>query len=114
MRKVKGDRSDLSLDGADIDAVKNVSELNVPTVVVLVSGRPLLVNDVVDRSNAFVAAWLPGTEGQGVADVLFGDFTPTGRLSFTWPRSIKQLPVGIDNGSAHPLFELGYGLSFRD
>lgn len=111
----KGDSHDLDLDDADENALKNVSELGIPTVVVLVSGRPLLISDVLDHSDAFVAAWLPGTEGQGVADVLFGDFRPTGRLSFTWPSAISQLPVRADNNrTAHPLFELGYGLSYRD
>ena len=53
----------------------------------LLSGRPMIVTDALPMADAFVAAWLPGTEGQGVADVLFGDYKPTGKLAFTWPRS---------------------------
>jgi beta-glucosidase len=60
-----------------------------------------------------MAAWLPGTEGQGVADVLFGDYKPTGRLSYTWPASMKQLPTNIHQRQGQPLFEYGFGLSFQ-
>ncbi len=58
----------------------NAKKAGVPVVVVLLSGRPLILGDVLDRADALVAAWLPGTEGQGVADVLFGDYKPTGKL----------------------------------
>jgi beta-glucosidase len=108
----EGDSSDLALAKADLEAVTNMNDLDIPTVIVLVSGRPLLINDVLDHTDAFVAAWLPGTEGQGVADVLFGDFRPTGRLSFTWPKSLDQLPVRSNRQDGHPLFELGYGLTY--
>lgn len=108
----KGDSFDLALEETDVNAVRNLREQGVPTVVVLVSGRPLLINDVLDDADAFVAAWLPGTEGQGVADVLFGDFTPSGRLSFTWPKSLEQLPIHADSQAGQPLFEFGYGLSY--
>jgi beta-glucosidase len=76
-------------------------------VVILISGRPLIVADYLDEWDAFVAAWLPGTEGQGVADALFGDVPFSGKLPYTWPKSIEQLPhkQGDD-----PLFPLGYGL----
>jgi beta-glucosidase len=77
--------------------------------VVIVSGRPLLVTDLVDDWDALVAAWLPGTEGQGVADVLFGLEPFTGTLSYTWPRSMAQVPVGqVEAGD--PLFPYGFGL----
>lgn len=108
----QGDSFDLALAGADIEAVKTMTGVGIPTVVVLVSGRPLIIKDVLDPADAFLVAWLPGTEGQGVADVLFGDYCPSGRLSFTWPRTINQLPVNVDNREGNPLFELGYGLTF--
>jgi beta-glucosidase len=84
----------------------------IPLVVVLVSGRPMVLGNVLDKADAFVAAWLPGTEGDGVADVLFGDYKPTGKLSFSWPRSMAQ--AGIHRGDANydPLFAYGYGLSY--
>jgi beta-glucosidase len=86
-----------------------------PVVTVLLSGRPLYVNDLINRSDAFVAAWLPGTEGFGIADVLFAaangqpkyDFR--GTLPFAWPRSPCQDSFA---GKAMPLFERGYGLRF--
>jgi len=103
----KGDRADLSLDKEDAAAVANMKKAGIPVVVILISGRPMIVNDVLSQVDAFIAAWLPGTEGQGVADVLFGDYKPVGKLSFTWPRSMAQLPISKD-----PLFKYGYGLTY--
>jgi len=77
-------------------------------VVILISGRPLIISDRIDKWDALVAAWLPGTEGQGVADVIFGDVPFTGKLSFTWPVNTDQLPVGREEGD--PLFPFGFGL----
>ena len=82
-----GDRTDLSLSAEDVAAVRAVQAAGVPTVVVLVSGRPLILDPILGDADAIVAAWLPGTEGAGVADVLFGDYAPTGKLSHSWPRS---------------------------
>ncbi len=76
----------------------------IPVVVVLLSGRPLILGDVLDKADAVVAAWLPGTEGAGITDLLFGDFKPTGKLSFTWPR--------VSGEKSNPQFALGYGLSY--
>ena len=59
-----------------------------------------------------VAAWLPGTEGAGVADVLFGDHKPTGKLSFSWPRSMAQIPVNVGDANYDPLFTFGFGLTY--
>ena len=81
-------------------------------VVVLISGRPMIIDEVLDQADAFIAAWLPGTEGQGVADVLFGDYKPTGKLSFSWPRSMDQIPINVGDKNYDPLFRFGYGLSF--
>ena len=88
--EMKGDRPDLNLAPEDIAAVKTMKSAGIPVVVILVSGRPMILGDVLDQASAVVAAWLPGTEGQGVADVLFGDYKPTGKLSFTWPRAVGQ------------------------
>jgi beta-glucosidase len=77
-------------------------------VVILLSGRPLMLTDHLDLADAWVAAWLPGTEGQGVADVLFGDEPFTGKTAFSWPAAMDQLPLG--SGSGEPLFPFGYGL----
>jgi beta-glucosidase len=108
----KGDRADLSLDKEDADAVANIKKAGIPVVVILISGRPMIVNDVLGQADAFIAAWLPGTEGQGVADVLFGDHKPVGKLSFSWPRSMAQLPININSPNYDPLFKYGYGLTY--
>lgn len=111
----EGDRVDLSLPAEDIALIQRVRPLCHKLVVVLYSGRPLLINDALDLSDAFVAAWLPGTEGNGVSDVLFGDHPFSGKLPFTWPRSNSQLPFDFTNltaaGENAPLFPFGYGLT---
>ena len=109
-----GDRSDLSLGQEDITAIANVKNAGIPVVVILISGRPMIITDVLPQADAFLAAFLPGTEGQGIADVLFGDYRPTGKLSFSWPKSMDQLPLNINipKDKYDPLFPYGYGLSY--
>jgi beta-glucosidase len=107
-----GDRADLALDKEDVEAVSNLKKAGIPVVVILLSGRPMIINEVLELADAFVAAWLPGTEGQGVADVLFGDYTPTGKLSFSWPRSMSQIPINVGDRPYDPLFKYGYGLRY--
>ena len=108
----RGDRDDLSLDAKDVAAVENMKGAGIPVVFILISGRPLIINDVLDKCDALVAAWLPGTEGQGVADVLFGDYKPTGKLSCSWPRSMDQIPINVGDANYDPLFKYGFGLTF--
>ena len=107
-----GDRADLTLDPDDLAAIERVKRAGVPTVVVLISGRPLILDRALTLADAFVAAWLPGTEGDGVADVLFGDYNPTGKLSHSWPRSMQQVPINVGDAPYDPLFAYGYGLSY--
>lgn len=83
----------------------------VPTVAVFLSGRPLWMNREINAADAFVASWLPGSEGAGVADVLFGTRPATGRLSFSWPAKCEGMPI---NGPEGALFQFGYGLSLTD
>jgi beta-glucosidase len=110
-----GDRADLSLDAQDVSVVENLKGAEIPVVVLLISGRPLIVNKILPQTDALLAAFLPGTEGQGIADVLFGDYNPTGKLSFSWPRSNNQLPLNINmpEEDYDPLFALGHGLSYQ-
>ena len=89
----------------DLATIQRITAQGIPVIVVLVSGRPLVVNAELAESRAFVAAWLPGSEGAGVADVLFGDAPFTGTLPFSWPKE----PVGA-YGAATPLFPRGFGL----
>jgi beta-glucosidase len=104
-----GDRADLALSQADLAVIDKLRARSQTLVVILVSGRPMIVTEHLDQWDAFVAAWLPGTEGQGIADVLFGDYPFTGKLSYTWPRSMDQVPLSA-LGSGGPLFPFGYGL----
>lgn len=107
-----GDRSDLTLSQEDRNLAATMKKAQIPLVVILFSGRPVILNEVLDQADAILAAWLPGTEGQGIADVLFGDYKPTGKLSFTWPKSMDQIPINIGDQPYEPLFEYGYGLSY--
>jgi beta-glucosidase len=85
----------------------------VPVVTVLYSGRPLVLGAALEASDAFVAAWLPGTEGRGLTDVLFGDYGPKGKLPRTWPRSNDQIPqIAANPAKVNAQFPYGYGLSF--
>lgn len=108
-----GDREDLALTDADLKALALVKQAAVPVVTVVISGRPLILGSVLESSAAVVAAWLPGTEGDGVADVLFGRFPPTGKLPFTWPRSMDQIPINVGDSNYEPLFPYGFGLTYR-
>lgn len=110
-----GDRSDLELLQTDINRINSMRDHSKKLVVVILAGRPLVITPYFESADAWVVAWLPGTEGIGVADVLFGEHPFTGRLPYTWPRSSDQLPININNsaslqGCAAPLFPLGYGL----
>ncbi len=108
-----GDRADLSLSAEDQEVIEKAKTANVPVVVILISGRPLIIDKALINSNAFVAAWLPGTEGQGVADVLFGDYKPTGKLPHSWPKDMQQIPINIGDKEYDPLFPYGFGLTYK-
>jgi beta-glucosidase len=110
----QGDRpGSLGLDATDLATLAQLEASGVPLIVVLVSGRPLDIATEIDGWDAAVAAWLPGTEGQGVADVLFGSYDPTGTLPMTWMQDASQQPINVGDGQA-ALFDYGYGLSYGD
>jgi beta-glucosidase len=104
----KGDRRDLNLAAADLALVARAKATGAPVVTILFSGRPLILNSALDDSSAFVAAWLPGTEGLGVTDVLFGDFKFTGKLPRAWPSSNAHITAS--DKSEESLFPSGFGL----
>jgi beta-glucosidase len=106
--EMKGDRADLDLSPADEALIARASAAGKPVVTILLSGRPLILNSALNNSQAFIAAWLPGTEGQGVADDLFGDAKFTGKLPRTWPVSNDNVIAGDTGGE--PLFSFGFGL----
>ncbi|HEY6747833.1 MAG TPA: glycoside hydrolase family 3 N-terminal domain-containing protein [Mycobacteriales bacterium] len=109
----QGDRTDgMGLDRTDLGVLSNLKRAGIPTVVVLVSGRPLVITSQLADWRGFVAGWLPGTEGAGVADVLFGDYKPTGTLPMTWPRTATQIPINVGDASYDPLFPYGFGLTY--
>jgi beta-glucosidase len=110
-----GDRADLTLYNVDLLVIDALRPKVEQLIVVILSGRPLVITDQYQIADAWVAAWLPGSEGAGVADVLFGDYPFVGKLPYTWPRSNDQLPLNINNsanltGCAGPLFPFGFGL----
>ena len=107
----QGDDLLLRLSDRDLETAEAVCSA-MPCVVVLVSGRPMIITDLLPTTNAFVAAWLPGTEGQGVADVLFGDADFSGTLPMSWPREVQQLPINVGDAEYDPLFPYGYGLTY--
>ena len=107
-----GDRADLALAAEDVALVDVVAGTGVPVVLVIYSGRPLILGGVLERAAAVVAAWLPGTEGRGITDVLFGDYAPRGKLGFTWPRSMPQIPINVGDPAYDPLFPFGFGLTY--
>jgi beta-glucosidase len=106
-----GDSTTLALPAEDIQLLTSAKAYGVPIVTVMFSGRPLIINDVLTDSAAFLAAWLPGSEMGGLADVLFGTVKPSGKLNHTWPASLSQVPINQGDGQT-PLFELGYGLTY--
>jgi len=111
----QGDSSTLALTRADLAVINGVQAQSKRVVLVLIAGRPLIITEQLAQVDAVVAAWLPGSEGQGVADVLFGDYPFTGKLPYSWPRSVQQLPFDFatlpTDGNDAPLFPFGYGYS---
>ncbi len=114
-----GDKDDLRLSEADLNILNNTRAHVKKLIVVILSGRPLVITDQYPLADAWVAAWLPGSEGQGVADVLFGDYPFTGKLPYSWPRTNEQLSININNaagktGCDAPLFPFGFGMAIGD
>lgn len=107
--ETRGDRSDLRLPPADVALVEKAKSSGAPVVTLLLSGRPMILGAALDASDAFLAAWLPGTEGQGIADVLFGDYKPTGKLPRPWPRDNDGLATAaVQPTASTPLFPRGF------
>ena len=103
----------LSLQPGDKAVIDKVCDAIDTCVVLVVSGRPQVLTDQLGKMDALVASWLPGSEGAGVADVLFGKRPFTGKLSMTWPRTEAQVPINIGDSDYNPLFPYGWGLSTK-
>jgi beta-glucosidase len=111
--EMKGDRADLMLPTADADLIAKAKATGAPVVTVLYSGRPLVLGKSLEASDAFVAAWLPGTEGLGLTDVLFGNVKPTGKLPRPWPSDNSELSSAAFAAPGKlPLFATGFGLTY--
>jgi beta-glucosidase len=116
-----GDRAHVDFVPEDsLDLLRRLQEEGIPTVSVFLSGRPMWVNPEINVSNAFVAAWLPGSEGGGIADVLVagGDSAPrydfVGKLSFSWPKMANDVALNVGDANYDPLFAYGFGLTYAD
>ena len=105
-----GDNPDLNIIEPGPTIINNTCGV-VRCVVVLITGRPVVIAPYMDNIDALVAGWLPGTEGQGVADVLFGDYGFTGKLPRTWFKTVDQLPMNVGDPNYDPLFPFGFGLT---
>ncbi|KAM0871783.1 hypothetical protein ACQ4PT_039159 [Festuca glaucescens] len=108
--ETKGDNLNLTIPEPGLSTVQAVCS-GAPCATVLISGRPVVVQPLLAASDALVAAWLPGSEGQGVTDALFGDYGFSGKLPRTWFKSVDQLPMNYGDAHYDPLFPLGYGLT---
>lgn len=106
----QGDSSTLALSGSSAAQVTDICSRVSKCIVILFSGRPLIINTQLNQANAFVAAWLPGTEGRGITDVLFGDYGFVGKLPVTWPNAVTQEPINGGDGQTG-LFPFGFGIT---
>ena len=110
--EMQGDRESLELSNKDKILIERLIKTGKPIVLILISGRPMIITPYLAHVDAVLAAWFPGTEGIGVADILFGDVPPTAKLSFSWPRNMSQIPINYGDKTYNPLFPLGYGLTY--
>jgi beta-glucosidase len=104
----EGDSNDLTLSDIEQELIARVKAQSEKVVVLIMAGRPLVITEALDLGDAWVAIWLPGTEGAGVADGLFGEVPFSGKTPFTWPASMDQLPLG--SYITEPLFRYGHGI----
>ena len=114
-----GDLADLSLTDSEVQLIENTKKQSRSMIVILLSGRPRVITEQLPMAEAWVAAWWPGTEGAGIADVLFGDYPFSGKTAYSWPRTNEQLPINVNStldktGCDAPLFPFGYGLTYGE
>ncbi|WVZ14452.1 hypothetical protein V8G54_012018 [Vigna mungo] len=110
--ETNGDSLNLTISAPGPETIKNVCG-GVKCVTVIISGRPVVIEPYVEKIDALVAAWLPGTEGNGVTDVLFGDYGFRGKLPRTWFKSVDQLPMNVGDTHYDPLFPFGFGIETK-
>jgi len=105
-----GDRSSLLIEDNQLNLIKSIKEKGIPVITLLVSGRPMIIGEVLPYTDAFMACWLPGTEGDGIAEILFGDYNPSAKLTHSWPREMNQIPINFGDDNYEPLYAYKYGL----
>ncbi|MBK9575680.1 MAG: glycoside hydrolase family 3 C-terminal domain-containing protein [Fibrobacterota bacterium] len=110
--EVGGDTMDLAVDPSVLSNAKAAKAAGAKVVLVMIAGRPQILGELASLADAIVMAWLPGSEGAGVADVLFGTVAPTGKLPCSWPRSMAQIPINVGDASYDPLYPFGFGLTW--
>ncbi|PLX19445.1 MAG: hypothetical protein C0599_10950 [Salinivirgaceae bacterium] len=108
----QGDRENLDLDASDILMLKNLKEAGIPTIALLVSGRPMILGELTTYADAVFAIWYPGSEGEGVAEILFGDYQPSGKLTHSWPKNMAQIPINVGDANYDPLYAYKHGLQY--
>ncbi|MGC8764653.1 MAG: glycoside hydrolase family 3 protein [Brevinematia bacterium] len=107
-----GDREIPALDREDMEIYNSLKNIRVKKILILITGRSLVIPDLKDSFDAILVAWLFGTEAEGVTDILSGDYKPTGKLPFSWPKDGESLPVNAGEKGYNPMFPLGYGLTY--
>lgn len=107
----QGDSNTLAISGANAAQVTDICSRVTKCIVLLFSGRPMIINTQLNQSSAFVASWIGSTEGAGITDVLFGDYGFRGKLTYTWPNAVSQEPCNTNNGCTGALFPYGYGIT---
>ncbi len=105
-----GDRTSLLIENDQVNLIKSIKEKGIPVITLLVSGRPMIIGETLPYTDAFFACWLPGTEGDGIAEVLFGDYNPSAKLTHSWPREMSQIPINYGDSNYEPLFAYKHGL----
>ncbi len=108
----RGDSDSLAPSAEDLAALDALAARRIPTVVIILSGRPLIIEPYLDKAKAWLAAWLPGSAGEAIASVLYGMKQPVGKLSHSWPRRITDLPLNVGDARYDPLFPYGHGLGY--
>jgi beta-glucosidase len=108
----KGDNRHLGFPATAAADIRELADRGIPVLTILISGRPLVIHEALRQSTAFLAAWLPGTEGSGISDIILGKAKPTGRLPYTWFDNVEAIPLNSREPGSGVLFPFGYGLSW--
>ncbi len=107
----QGDKTDLHLASQVVEPIRTLKKTGLKTAAILLSGRPIIIDSILPYTDALIAAWLPGTEAGGIADVLFGGYPFSGTLPHSWPRAMADIPINWGDDPYRPLYPFGYGIT---